>query len=394
MKKKWILLLAATMGILAVQPVLAAGWQEGNPLVAHALGEVDGKIETNSKEAFINAWSNGFRVMEADFVYTSDGVLVVRHDFDKGGSYVRLEIEPNQELVMDSKTFQNTPIFFSQTPLRAVDLLHLMVEYPDVYLITDTKSTDQATVKKQFQELKQIAENIGHPEVLDRMIPQIYDEQMLGWVREIHPFENWIFTLYLYANPDYDKIAAFCVENGIETVTLHQDRATKGNVDKLKAKGLKVYAHTTNRYLTMKELLEKGVDGIYTDRIKPYELPWIGLESGRRLMEKTYSLGEKEKTFTTLEIFGEDYAPLRQLAETGKGFSVEYNKEEKTLLLQMGRVFRSVGNELLLDDSGRLITQKADFILLIDGKPADFSCFLVDGEVYAPIEKVLPLIQK
>ena len=81
--------LAAMLGVgMAVQPVQAAetDWREGNTLVAHALGEVDGKIETNTKEAFLSSWSRGFRAMEADFTYTSDGVLVVRQIFNMRNS--------------------------------------------------------------------------------------------------------------------------------------------------------------------------------------------------------------------------------------------------------------------------------------------------------------------
>ena len=83
-KKRWIAcVLATVLGVLAPTQAFAANadWTEGNALIAHALGEYEGKIETNSKEAFLQSWENGFRVMEADFVYTSDNVLVVRHDF-------------------------------------------------------------------------------------------------------------------------------------------------------------------------------------------------------------------------------------------------------------------------------------------------------------------------
>ena len=65
--------LALVLGASAAQPALAADWQSKNPLIAHALGEADGKIETNSKEAFLTSWQNGFRAVEADFTYTSDG---------------------------------------------------------------------------------------------------------------------------------------------------------------------------------------------------------------------------------------------------------------------------------------------------------------------------------
>lgn len=40
--------LAAMFAFSAVQPAFAADWQSGNPLIAHAFGEVDNKIETLS----------------------------------------------------------------------------------------------------------------------------------------------------------------------------------------------------------------------------------------------------------------------------------------------------------------------------------------------------------
>lgn len=387
------LAMAIMLGVSAVQPVWAADWQSGNKLIAHAFGEVDNKIETNSKEAFINAWENGFRVVEGDFTYTSDGVLVLRHDFEKNGSYARLDIPTTGDVVMDSETYMNSPIIFTQTPLRAVDLLYLMLDYPDMYLVTDTKDTDKATVQKQFRDLVGIAKNMGHPELLERIIPQLYNKGMIDWIREIHPFENWIFTLYLYNNPDYDDIAQFCVDKGIQTVTLHIDRATKANVGKLKAKGLKVYAHTTNRYLTMKNMLDVGIDGIYTDRIKPYELPWIGVENSRKTEDQLFVVGSRELTFTTLEIFGRPHAPLRQMAEAGKRFSAEYDREKGTLNLITGRKLTSLGNEMLMDGSGRLITKKVDFKLLVNGKESNIQCYYVDGEVYAPVEDILKIVQ-
>jgi len=394
MKKLTAFLLAAVMGISAVQPAFAADWQSGNRLVAHALGEVDNKIETNSKEAFINAWENGFRVVEADFTYTSDGVLVVRHDFEKDGSYTRLEIPTAADKVMDSKTYKETPAIFTLTPMTAEDLLSLLAEYPDMYVVTDTKETDKKTVQKQFKDLVSIARKLDHPEVLDRIIPQLYNKSMIDWIREIYKFENWIFTLYLYNNPDYDDIANFCKTKGIQTVTLHVDRATKENVSKLKAKGLKVYAHTTNRYLTVKNLLAVGVDGIYTDRIKPYELPWIGQENPRKLTEQTFTVGTENVTVTTLDIFGKTYAPLRQLAAAGKGFATAYNRESNVLNLLPGKPFQALGNEMLMDDSGRLITKKADFKVTVNNRPVYFQCYYVDGEVYGPVEEILPLVKK
>lgn len=389
--------LAAMLGVsMAAQPVQAAeaDWREGNTLVAHALGEVDGKIETNTREAFLSSWGKGFRVMEADFTYTSDGVLVVRHDFDEGGSYYRLEIEPDGPLVMDSQTYREKKAVYDLTPITAVDLLGLMAEYTDVILITDTKETDEATVKRQFQDLKDIANNIGAPEVLDRIVPQIYKEEMLGWIRKIYPFRQWIYTLYMTYNPDYDKIAAFCKANGVDTVTIEQSRISKQVTDTFHKQQIKVYTHTVNRYKQAKKMLDDGVDGIYTDSIKPYELEWIGREMPRKTERKSITVGGKTLTFTTLDIMGEVYVPLREMARVGNGFAAEYNAEAKTLNITPWRIFQSLGNEIGINTSGRLITEKANFRLLCNGADTGITCYMVDGEIFVPLEETQAFLLK
>ncbi|NCC15985.1 MAG: hypothetical protein EOM28_06495 [Clostridia bacterium] len=390
-KKITAVMLTVVLG-LALPLTAFAGWQENNPLVAHALGEADGKIETNSKEAFLASWGNGFRAMEIDFTYTSDGVLVARHDFEADGTYYRLEQEANAPLVMDSKTYQNSKIVYDQTPLTAVDILALMAEYPDVYLITDTKDTDQATVQKQFSDLKKIAEAMEQPQVLERIVPQIYNEEMYDWVKEIYPFQEWIYTLYLNYYPNYPEIADFCVEKGIGTVTIEYARVTKEVLNTLHAKGIKVYAHTINRYKQFEDLLALGLDGIYTDRIKPYELKWVGLSDSRKTEQKTVSLGNTEVTFCTLPIFNEDYVPLRQFAKVGKGFFAQYDALNKTLNLVPGKQFTCLGNELLMNDSGKLIMKKADLRLLYNAKETKIHPVLVDGEIFVSLSQMTALL--
>lgn len=384
------LAMAAVLGIGMAQPAYAAGtdWHTGNVLVAHALGEVDGKIETNTREAFLSSWGDGFRVLEADFTYTSDNVLVVRHDFDTGGSYYRLEIDVDGPAVMDSKTYKEKKAVYELTPITAVELLGLMAEYKDVYLITDTKETDEATVKRQFQDLKAIANNIGAPEVLDRIVPQIYSKEMLGWIKSVHPFQQWIYTLYMTYNPDYADIAAFCRQNGIGTVTIEQSRISRQVTETFHQQQIKVYTHTVNRYKQAKSLMEQGVDGIYTDSIKPYELEWIGQARPRKTERRAVTVGDERLTFTTLEIMGETHVPLREMTQVADGFSAEYDMQKKTLSLTPWRMFSSLGNEMGIDDSGRLVTEKADFRLLYGGKDTGLTCYLVDGEVYVPLEKM------
>lgn len=383
-KRLTAIMLAAMLG--TAMPLTAFGaWQEGNPLIAHALGVADGKTELNSKEAFEQSWGNGFQVVEADFTYTSDGMLVLRHDFEAADSYYRLEQKISGAAVMDSEAYANSKIVYEQTPLTAVDLMALMAQYPEMIVVTDTKETDQATVKKQFNDLKAIATNMELPEILDRFVPQIYNEEMYTWIHEIHPFPEWIYTLYLDSKPDYPKIATFCADKKIGTVTIHKDRVTKEVVNTMHGKNIKVYAHTVNRYQQLEGLLALGVDGVYTDTIKPYELDWVGLAPKRKVVEKTITLGDGTVTISTLPLLGEDYVPLREMAVLGKGFAASYDKEKRILALTSARQFTTLGNEILLDQTGNLVAKKGDFTLTYDGKALELTPVLVDGEVYVSL---------
>ena len=376
------------VGILSSGSVAFANWHQNNPLIAHALGSVDGKIETNSKEAFISSWENGYQVLEADFEYTSDGILVIRHDFDEDGSYYRLEQEIIGSAIMDSNTYTNSKIIYEQTPMTAKDLLSLMVEYPDIYIVTDTKSIEEEIVVKQFSDLIEIAQEIGHIEVLNRIIPQIYHEEMYGWINEIYDFEHWIYTLYMNLNPNYPEIISFCKKNGIETITIPKERVTQDLVSQFQRNGIYIYVHTINRYKEFDELLDIGVNGIYTDRIMPYELEWMGMVGGRQIKEGSYEIQGENYNMSTLEILGKNYVPLREFATIGEGFSANFQHQQNTLALTSGETFVSLGNEMFLGKENHLIMEKAPFIITFDGRKAIFETVLVDNEIFVPVKEM------
>ncbi len=163
-------------------------------------------------------------------------------------------------------------------------------------------------------------------------------------------------------------------------------------VDTFHNQQVKVYTHTVNRYKQAESLLDMGVDGIYTDTIKPYELNWIGRTPPRSTEKKTVTAGEKSITFTTLDIMGETHVPLREMTKVGNGFSAEYNRESKVLSLTPWRLFHSIGNEIGINTSGRMITTKADFRLVYGGTDTGLTCYMVDGEVYVPLDKMMSIM--
>lgn len=257
------------------------------PVIAHAMGAVDGRTETNSLDAFLQSYEAGQRVFEVDLQLTSDGRLVARHDWEQI-SYYNLE----QEFagVMDWETFIHTPISFFYTPVDIDGLVSLMQAYPDVCIVTDSKDTDEASVRAQMGELVRAIQEADAPELWERVIVQVYHEDMYRWVSQETPVSNWIFTLYQIADPDFDEIGAFCQENNIPVVTMASERVNRENSTALHSYGCRVYVHTVNRLRAMKELAWI-VDGYYSDYVTPVQLKAVFSGTNQLYLSETQDAG-------------------------------------------------------------------------------------------------------
>ncbi len=249
------------------QPPQLRPWIE-YPVIAHALGTVDGRRETNSKDAFLASYAAGQRVFETDLQLTSDGALVARHDWDQMSYY---NLEQKYVGVMNHQTFLDTPICFYYTPLDFDGLLELLAQHPDAWLVTDSKQTSQEAVRAQLRAMTAAVERAGDPSLWNRIIVQIYHQEMYDWVREETGVTNFIFTLYQIENPDYEQIGAFCQQRGIPAVTMNTSRLTVEHRDILRSYGCKIYVHTVNRLRDMLEM-SWGADGFYSDYVTPEEL--------------------------------------------------------------------------------------------------------------------------
>lgn len=255
---------------LAAEAPPLSSWTDC-PVVAHALGVVDGRAGTNSRDAFLNSVRNGHQVLEVDLQLTGDGHLVARHDWDQDSYYT---LEQTFAGVMDRQTFLNTPICYYYTPLDIDGLLALMKEYPGVYIVTDSKDTGEKAVRAQFRALSEAVERAGDPSLWDRIVVQIYKEKMLDWVKKEAPVTNWIFTLYQIPRPNYKAIGAFCRDNNIPVVTVEDYQLNSKMAQTLHSYGQKIYVHTVNRLRAMSEL-SWAADGFYSDCVTPSQLEGV-----------------------------------------------------------------------------------------------------------------------
>ena len=239
-------------------------WADSNRLVAHAFGGKGTKTYTNSKEAFEYNYDLGHRVFEVDFDLTNDGKTICSHDED----YWRyITGNENNDIEYSYDNFINTPLFNDYTPLDGEDIIDLLKQYQDIYIITDTKYYDELSIYKQFSQFVDYAKK-NDPETLDRLIPQIYNKEMLDYVMNVYPFKSVIFTLY-QTDWQSEDLASYCYRSGIRFITISEDIAQEEDLSFWDSLNIKVAVHTINDQKTMDDFIQRGADVIYTDFLVP-----------------------------------------------------------------------------------------------------------------------------
>lgn len=241
------------------------------PYIAHAMGGIDGNSYTNSLEAFLVNYENGHRIFEVDLSLTSDNKLAAIHDWSVDSTVGICEFPLTEEQLdrpLSETEFKELKIKGQYTPLTFEDIVQLMYSFPDIYIVTDTKETEEPYITMQFQYIVDTA--AVDPALLDRIIPQIYNEEMYYSIMELYNWNSIIYTLYNQgAEFSPRKVISFSRQNGIRVITTNQGRADDLLLDGLWNNNCLIYMHTYNTLEDIAPLKEVGIHGFYTDFLIP-----------------------------------------------------------------------------------------------------------------------------
>lgn len=235
--------------------------------VAHALGAIDEVTYTNSLEAFEENYKKGFKIFEVDISLTEDEVPVLWHDW----GFDCLSISKNGAPLSHDE-FMSAKIYEKYTTLDVEDLILIMKDYPDIKVITDTKIDDDEFSEYVFRYIESAAQKNNCPEVLSRIIPQVYSENMYYTVSKLEIFNDYIFTMYQIWNGDIDEFrehSLFASTHNIKYITMWDTRFNKRVRRYTDALGINILCHTVNSVDEAKSLFEQGVCGIYSDNLAP-----------------------------------------------------------------------------------------------------------------------------
>lgn len=256
-------------------------WYTKYHFIAHAGGEIDGKMYTNSRQAWELTYQKGNRVIDADLDFTTDGVLVLRHSWGDNleqGIAMRessrwidangMERYTASQTRMDYDTFKNTKLYYKYDTMSCEDMLVFMEEHKDLYVACDIRGD----ALECYWYLVDLAVSLKKEEVLDRIIVSLYDYGLYEPILEIYQFENFTIRQF-YASPNnYYELVDFCLEKNIHTVNISSCYMDDEGVKLLNKYGIWVYVAVVDYISDMKEYSELGADGAVTNYL--YEVDW------------------------------------------------------------------------------------------------------------------------
>jgi len=234
-------------------------WTDVSKLIAHAGGSINGTSGTNTIEAVEHNYMSGHLVFELDFNLTTDNVLAAVHDWGV----------PN--IAPTWREFSASKVCGLYTPSSFDDFIRFLSRHRDTYLVTDTKSFELSDeqIAKQFQVMYSVTERVDRS-TRERIIIQVYNQKMYHLINKIYKYPNIIYTLY--ATPDSEEeVLRFVEAEKIPVIAMPPERANQQFLDKLLALNVRVYLHTLNDYEDVRQWQRKGVWGVYTDSLLPYD---------------------------------------------------------------------------------------------------------------------------
>ena len=251
-----VLLTSVMLSVLLAAPALggvpaadAPAQHEG--FVLHAGGVTqDGTVGTNSVEALDHSYAQGYRCMEIDFCWTSDGQLACVHDWE---SWYPIGHVPS------AAEFEALRTTHGYTSLTLPVLADWMRAHPDAVIVTDVKENNVEAARLI---------SASCPDLIDRFVVQIYNRGQNEPVRACGFTHIW---LTLYQLPWETKtntalLARYARECGLEALVFSSElTARPGYVEQLRAIGIPLYTHTVNTKEEQDAMRAMGITGIYTD---------------------------------------------------------------------------------------------------------------------------------
>lgn len=120
-----------------------------------------------------------------------------------------------------------------------------------------------------MQLLKELVKKVDSPDILNRIIPQIYSLSEYELVRNIYEFPEIYLTLYKSSDSN-EEVIQFIDQHPLGAIVCATDifEKRKEVIVAANKKEVPVYIHTINSMEELKKYENYEIDGIYTDFLR------------------------------------------------------------------------------------------------------------------------------
>lgn len=231
-------------------------------LVAHAGGLLKDENRdysyTNSLDAFRESYDDGVRLIEIDFSWTTDNRMVCTHSWD---GFIGLFFE--EEVRQYSyEEFVNFQMIYDWTHLYPKRLEQMVMDYDDIYVVTDIKGHGEFDNIKGLSIIKE-----DYPVLSQRVIPQVYSIEEYYKAKDLG-YDKIILTVYLMKKVPDQEILDFALEERPYAVTMPDYRAKTDLPSRLVDGGIFTYVHTINSFEEVLDYERNKIQGFYTDKME------------------------------------------------------------------------------------------------------------------------------
>ncbi|MEG1583730.1 MAG: glycerophosphodiester phosphodiesterase family protein, partial [Anaerovorax sp.] len=349
-------------------------------IIAHG-GGIYREFETsNSVEALLNAIENGITLIELDLSLTSDGKIIMLHDWNRT---VEHYLGDGFDKKLSLSQFEAESIFGTLEPLTFDKLTKSMTKYPNIKIITDTKEDTLLILEKISTE---------YPEYRDRIIPQIYDEEEWLPVKNMG-YEDIIFTVYLQAEPKAKELVTFAKEKHLYGVTMPDYEAKKGLCKAVSSQGIPVFVHPVNGMEDARLFMDMGATGIYSGTLLPEEFQGfeknhyltVKDETGKfiKLTDATITIDKPENLMKNpnLRLMGLEKDEKAQVSLDDQGKKLTITVFSKTGE-EKGKLTYSI---CMFDGKMRIVENALGYRLEAEQKPKEFQEILDEKDEYGQV---------
>lgn len=251
-------------------------WYNKYTVECHGGGAVDGKINTNSMEAWSLSYNRGIRLYDFDINETIDGELVLRHSWDDNFEQFGQVIDSSNSITdwvgyirnvceykqMTLDEFNKERIFGRYTPTTVKDMLIFMQEHDDIIGIAHINT--HCNYKDTYEKIINLCKKMNCEDILCRIVVSVDSETQARDIRLLRPSVELTYRFYETPN-NFSKAINVCLRNDIHVVMMAKKFITPEVVKMFTTKGIHIYVAMVEYETELDYFLNIGCSGCVSD---------------------------------------------------------------------------------------------------------------------------------